>query len=71
MKNTLADKTMTNNSHPQRHFWNMPFKTSPGTVQAMKTAADVTQGKNSSLPRLGKMICYLTEQKEAESTSLL
>lgn len=54
MKNTLEDKTMTNNLYPQRHFWNMAFKTSPGTIQAMKTAADVVQGKNSTLPRLVK-----------------
>lgn len=71
MKNTLADKTMTNNSHPQKHFWNMPFKTSPRTIQAMKNAADVMQGKNSILPSLGKMIRYLAVQKEAESTSRL
>lgn len=49
----------------------MPFKTSPRTIQAMKTSADVMQGKNSILPSLGKMICYLAEQKEAESTSHL
>lgn len=37
----------------------------------MKTAADVMQEKNSTLPSLGKMIHYLDEQKEAESTSRL
>lgn len=47
----------------------MAFKTSPGTIQAMKTAADVVQGKHTA--KAGKMIPYLTEQKEAESTTHL
>lgn len=37
----------------------------------MKTAADVTQGKNSIQPRLGKAIHYLAAEREAESTSCL
>lgn len=41
----------------------MPFKTSQRTIWAMKTAADVTQGKNSIQPRLGKAIHYLAAEK--------
>lgn len=44
----------------------MPFTASQRAIQAMKTAADVRQEKNSILPSLGKMIHYLAQQKEAK-----
>lgn len=42
----------------------MPFTTSQRAIQAMKTAADVRQEKNSILPSLGKMIHYLANRKK-------